>query len=74
MDTYYQLPEDKKRELYLKAEPYLTISDFKTVEKNFDTLTERCRQLEQEVENLKKYRMTSSIEVPTFLNKETFSS
>jgi integrase len=73
MDTYYQLPEDKKRELYLKAEPYLTISDFKTVEKNFDALSERCRQLEQEVANFKKYRMNNSVEVPSFLNKEQLS-
>ena len=67
MDTYYQLTEEKKRQMYLDAEPYLTISDFKTVEKNFEALSERCSQLEEIVENLKKYTRTDSIEVPAFL-------
>lgn len=70
MDTYYQLPEEKKRQMYLDAEPYLTISDFKTVEKNFEALSERCRQLEETVENLKKYTRTDSIEVPAFLKNK----
>ena len=27
-DAYYQLSEEKRREMYLLAEPHLTISDF----------------------------------------------
>jgi len=45
----------------------LTISDFKTVEKNFEALSERCSQLEEIVENLKKYTTKNSVEVPPFL-------
>ncbi|QLH07115.1 hypothetical protein [Nitrosopumilus ureiphilus] len=41
LDTYYQLPEGKKREMYLDAEPHLTISDFETVEKNIKKLSEK---------------------------------
>jgi hypothetical protein len=33
LDTYYQLPEDKKREMYLKVEPSLTLSDYTDIEK-----------------------------------------
>ncbi len=67
MDTYYNLSEEKKQKMYLDAEPYLTISDFKTVEKNCEALSERCRQLEETVENLKKYTSTKSVEVPAFI-------
>ena len=33
MDTYYQLPDEKKKQMYLDAESDLTISDFESVEK-----------------------------------------
>lgn len=61
MDTYYVLSEDQKRELYLKAEPYLTISDFKSVEKNYESLMQKYLELEKTVEGLKQYVKTSSI-------------
>lgn len=65
MDTYYVLSEEQKKELYLKAEPYLTISDFKTVESNIKNITERCMTLEQQVSELKQYIKSNKIEVTT---------
>jgi phage shock protein A len=64
MDTYYQLPEDKKRQMYLDAEPQLTISDFKQVEKNIKTLSMKYSELEEKFNELKQYAMTESIQVP----------
>lgn len=64
LDTYYNLPEEKKKELYLKAEPYLTISDFKTVEKNLNELTEKQSQLEKKVAGLNQYLKTNTISIP----------
>lgn len=63
MDTYYVLSEEQKRELYLKAEPYLTLSDFKTVENNIKSMSERCELLEKEVSELKQYIKNNKIEV-----------
>jgi len=65
MDTYYQLPEDKKIEMYLDAEPYLTISDYKSIEKNLKTISNRCNTLEKTVQDLKHYMLTNSIEIPS---------
>ncbi|WKT58509.1 tyrosine-type recombinase/integrase [Candidatus Nitrosotenuis chungbukensis] len=65
MDTYYVLSEEQKRELYLKAEPYLTISDFKAVEQNIKDLSEKYVKLEKVVSNLQDYLRTNSIEVPS---------
>lgn len=64
MDTYYVLSDVQKRELYLKAEPYLTISDFKIVEQNLENLSEKYTQLEQTVETLKHYLKINSIPIP----------
>src|SRR3990170_486592 len=65
MDTYYNLPDDKKREMYLEAEPYLTISDFQKVEKNFRNLSSDYGQLKKEFEDLKRYLLTQSIPAPS---------
>jgi integrase len=67
MDTYYVLSEEQKRELYLKAEPYLTISDFKTVENNIKDLSIKYSKLEQVVQNLQEYLRENSIKVPSWL-------
>jgi len=48
MDTYYNLPEGKRRETYLKAEPYLTISDFARIEKDLSKITEKQNEIEEE--------------------------
>lgn len=66
MDTYYQLPEEKKRQMYLEAEHHLTISDFETVEKNIKKLSEKNTQLEEKFNDLLQYLRTNKIEVPNF--------
>jgi len=61
LDTYYQLPESKKRELYLLAEPHLTLSDFETVEKNIQSLSSRHEALERKIDSLMTYLNKNSI-------------
>jgi len=67
MDTYYQLSIEKRQEMYLQAEPHLTISDFKAVEKNMKVLSTKYQNLESKVDDLMSYLRTNSIEVPEFL-------
>jgi len=64
MDTYYQLPEEKKHEMYLEAEPHLTISDTKSIENNFKSLSTKYQNLETKVDDLMSYLRTNSIKVP----------
>ncbi|WP_179371563.1 tyrosine-type recombinase/integrase [Nitrosopumilus ureiphilus] len=64
MDTYYQLPEEKKKQMYLDAEPQLTISDFETVEKNIKMLSAKNTQMEEKFNDLLQYLRTNKIEVP----------
>jgi len=64
LDTYYQLADDKKRELFLQVEPHLTISDTQAVEKNFQILSIKHQNLENKVENLMLYLRKNSVLVP----------
>ena len=64
MNTYYQLNDEKKREMYLAVEPHLTISDFETVEKNIKKISEKNSQLEEKFNDLLSYLRTNKIEVP----------
>ena len=64
MDTYYQLPEDKKKQMYLDAEPQLTILDSRSIEVNFNKLSEKYENLETRMSNLIEYLKSNSIEVP----------
>ncbi len=64
LDTYYQLPDEKKREMFLEVEPHLTISDTKSIEKNFKSLSAKHNSLEAKVDDLLQYLRTNSIEVP----------
>ena len=66
MNTYYQLNDEKKREMYLEVEPYLTISYFKTVEKNIKILSAKNTQLEEKFNDLLSYLRNNKIEVPNF--------
>jgi len=70
MDTYYQLSIEKRRELYLQAEPHLTISDFKAVEKDMKVLSTKYQNLEGKVDDLMSYLRTNSIEIPDFLKTD----
>jgi integrase len=67
MDTYYQLTTEKRKEMYLDAEPFLTISDYKAVENNMKSLSVKYKDLETKVDDLMSYLRTNSIEVPDFL-------
>jgi integrase len=67
MDTYYQLPDEKKKQMFLDAEPQLTLSDFESVEKDMKVLSTKYQKLENKVDDLMAYLRTNSIEVPNFL-------
>jgi hypothetical protein len=51
----------KKREMFLQAEPYLTMSDFMAVEKNIKDMNERHQILEEKYDNLMKYLEKNNI-------------
>lgn len=63
MNTYYQLSDEKKREMYLEVEPLLTISDLKLVEKNLKQMNEKYSQLEIKFNNLITYLENNVISV-----------
>jgi integrase len=67
LSTYYNPSEEQKRELYLKAEPYLTISDFVSIEKTLKDVSARQVELEKWKEGLTTYAREHGIEVPEFL-------
>jgi len=67
MSTYYNLSEDKKREMYLKAEPELTISDNQQVAKSFAKLSEKHDYLANKVDGLLDYFKTQGVKVPNSL-------
>ena len=67
MDTYYILSDDQKRQMYLDAEPHLTVSDFKSVEKNLQALSTKHQNLANKVEDLMECLKNNSISVPDFL-------
>jgi len=58
----------QKLQMYLDAEPHLTISDTRAVEQNLKTLSAKHSQLETKVDELMQYLRTNSIQVPGFLS------
>ena len=64
LDTYYNLPEDKRREMYLKAEPYLTISDFSRIEKSLSSISAKYAEIEEKVASFKQYLNTVGKDLP----------
>jgi len=64
MDTYYNLPDDKKREMYLDAEPYLTISDTKIIENNLKSISQKHEALETKLNDLMQYLKDNRIQLP----------
>lgn len=73
LDTYYNLPEEKRREMYLKAEPYLTISDYAKIEKNLNKISDRQNEIEEEHQTVIRI-LKNSLLVPKaaehyFMNK-----
>jgi len=67
MSTYYTLSEEKRRELYLKAEPELTISDYQEVAKTFAILSEKHDYLSNKVDGMLDYFKTQGVKVPESL-------
>ena len=67
MSTYYNLSEEKKRELYLKAEPELTISDYQEVAKTYAKLSEKHDYLSNKVDGMLDYFKTQGVKVPESL-------
>ncbi len=64
MNTYYQLNDEKKREMYLEVEPSLTISDFKAIETNLKQINEKYKSLESKFKDLLDYFEVNHITVP----------
>lgn len=62
MNTYYQLTDEKKKEMYLEVEPLLTVSDFKSVETNLKQMNEKYQNLEKKFEELKEYLENNKID------------
>ncbi len=67
LDTYYNLPADERRKLYLKAESRLTISDFTMVEKNLTEISERQKILEEKLARIELYAQEKGIPVPSWI-------
>jgi integrase len=67
MDTYYRLSPEQKKELFLKAEPFLTISDYVSVEKELKSLSTKCNTLEDKMAGMMDYFRVNSIPVPEVL-------
>jgi len=63
LDTYYNLPVAKRREMYLKAEPHLTISDFDKIERDLNKIAERQQEIEIALDKL-------GVKLPRLLEKE----
>ncbi len=57
--VYFKQSSEARRKLYLKMEPFLTISDFTKVEKTMDELQEQVQSLTQELEKVKQWREIS---------------
>lgn len=63
MDTYYNMSDEERRNLYLKAEPHLTMSDYTKIEKELNNISETKKYKLDKISELEKNR----IQVPTFL-------
>ena len=69
LDTYYNLPKEKRREMYLKAEPHLTISDFTKVERDLINVQERQNEIEKDHLELLRMLKQGPIQYPKVLEK-----
>lgn len=64
LDTYYQLSDEKKKTMYLDVEPYLTISDFESVEKKLETVSTNYSILNEKFNRLLRYFEKNAISIP----------
>ena len=54
--VYFKQSSEARLKLYLKMEPFLTISDFTRVEKTMEELQEQVQSLSIELEKIKQWR------------------
>jgi len=69
LDTYYNLPEEKKREMYLQAEPFLTISDYVQIEKDLRNVKQKQKQIEEQHLDLIQLIQNEHVKLPASLQK-----
>jgi len=69
LDTYYQLPEEKKREMYLQAEPFLTISDYVQIEKDLRNVKQKQKLIEEKQLDLILLIKDEHVKLPASLQK-----
>ena len=69
LDTYYNMPKQKQKDLYLKAEPYLTISDFSKIENELMDVKERQDEIEKDHHELVRMLKQEHIPFPKVLEK-----
>jgi len=69
LDSYYNLPEEERKKLYLKAEPYITISDFRRVEKDLISMKKKQEEIEEKQIELIQALQGDHILLPKLLEK-----
>jgi len=69
LDSYYNLPEEERKKMYLKAEPYLTISDFRKVEKDLISIKMKQDEIEEKQIELIQALKCDHILLPKILEK-----
>lgn len=69
LDTYYNLPEQKRREMYLKAEPYLTISDVTKFEKDLAVISQKQKQIEEEHSAFREFLGRNGLDLPKLVQQ-----
>ena len=69
LDTYYNLPEEKKREMYLTAEPFLTISDYAQIEKDLRSVKQRQKQIDEKQLDIIQLIQDEHVKLPASLQK-----
>ena len=69
LDTYYNMPKEKQKELFLKAEPYLTISDFTKIEQELVSVSEKQNEIEKQHLDLIRMWQSGQLRLPKILEK-----
>ncbi len=69
LDTYYNLPDEKKREMYLQSESFLTISDYAQIEKDLRSVKQRQKLIEEKQLDLIQLIDEDHIKLPVSLQK-----
>jgi len=55
LDTYYVLSDKQKIQLYKKAEPYLTVSDYSKIERDLEKIQERQNDFAEKYARFERY-------------------